>query len=109
MNHILVSSLFQKGLAHVCDMGGASTFAMSNLRTGVSLGSVWGQSGVSLGSVWGQSGVSMGSVWGGGKRPAMTERNGDKMSSPSVLRISLKMCSVLECELRVVSLGLVWG
>jgi len=29
----------------------------------------------------------------------MTERNGDKMSSPSVLRISLKMCSVLECEL----------
>ena len=31
--------------------------------------------------------------------PAMTERNGDKMSSPSVLRISLKMCSVLECEL----------
>ena len=33
------------------------------------------------------------------KTPAMTERNGDKMSSPSVLRISLKMCSVLECEL----------
>ena len=33
------------------------------------------------------------------KGPAITERNGDKMSSPPVLRISLKMCSVLECEL----------
>ena len=43
--------------------------------------------------------------WGGWRAllkkngPALTVRNGDKMSSPPVLRISLKMCSVLECEL----------